>query len=198
MSFLLEALVLGVLYGIGPCTVFCAPVIIPLIVSYSEGGKDGIKQTLIFSGGRLISYATLGAISGFIGSVLANVLTKEFMGVFIIIIGALVLLRKYPKKCAFVNKRFKGKHASLTSGIVLGLSPCYPLIGLLSLAALSNSALTGFLMGIIFGAGTVITPLLILGFFAGAWAKFTHEFRNVNILITGGFLVLLGIIIMIF
>ena len=192
MSFLLDALVLGVLYGIGPCTLFCAPVIVPLVISFSDGGRDGIKQTLIFSAGRIISYASLGAVSGFIGVALEDFVPKEVIALFIIILGILVVLKRYPKKCSFV-KAVKGKHASLTSGVMLGLSPCYPLIGLLSLAALSNSPLTGFAMGIVFGIGTTITPLIILGFFAGRWAKFSHEFRDMNTLITGAFLVLLGL-----
>ena len=48
-------------------------------------------------------------------------------------------------------------------------------------------------MGLVFGVGTTITPLFLIGFFAGKWAKLTHEFRSVNIVITGAFLILVGL-----
>ena len=197
MSFILEALTLGILYGLGPCTIFCAPVMVPLAMSFSKDGKDGLRHTLIFSFGRVISYAILGGLSGFAGTALSGVVSKEIVGGFIISIGVLVFLRRYPKKCSFI-KRFKGRHASFSSGIMLGLSPCYPLIGLLSLAALSGNPITGLLMGLVFGLGTTVTPLLLLGFFAGKWAKFTREFRTMNIAITGFFLVLVGISVFLF
>jgi thiol:disulfide interchange protein DsbD len=192
MSFVVEALVLGILYGIGPCTVFCAPVIVPLIVAFSDGGKDGVKQTFIFSAGRILSYAVLGAVSGLAGSALIGAAPREAIAAVIIGLGVLVLLRRYPQKCGFACK-VKGKHASFSSGILLGLAPCYPLIGLLTLAALSNSPVTGMIMGLVFGIGTTVTPLLILGFFAGKWAKLSQEFRGVNVIMTGGFLILVGL-----
>ena len=192
MQFLLEALVLGVLYGIGPCTLVCAPIMVPLVMSYSKSGRDGVKQMLVFSSGRIASYAILGSASGMLGMALTNIITKEVTAAVIIILGILILLKRHPKKCGF-TKNVKGEHASFSSGVLLGLSPCYPLIGLLSIAALSGSPLTGLLMGVIFGLGTVITPLVIIGFFAGKWASFSKEFMDMNFLISGGFLILLGL-----
>ena len=197
MQFLIEALILGVLYGIGPCTLFCAPVMVPLVMSYSKDGREGIKHALVFSAGRMTSYASLGAVSGLLGIALTNILTKEMTAAVIIAFGVLILLKRYPKKCAFAG-RVKGGQTSFSSGVLLGLSPCYPLISLLSLAALSGSPVTGLAMGIIFGLGTTITPLLILGFFAGKWASFSKEFMNVNLIVTGGFLILLGILTLVF
>jgi sulfite exporter TauE/SafE len=197
MDFLVEALVLGVLYGIGPCTLFCAPVIVPLVMSYSKDGREGVKNTLIFSLGRIVSYASLGAASGLLGAALSSILTKEVLAASIIGFGVLLLLRKHPKTCLLAGK-VKGKHASFTSGIILGLSPCYPLIGLLTLAATSGSPITGLAMGVIFGLGTTLTPLIILGFFAGRWAKFSKEFADVNLIVTGLFLIAVGIATLLF
>ncbi|MEM7816209.1 MAG: sulfite exporter TauE/SafE family protein [Candidatus Aenigmatarchaeota archaeon] len=196
MQFIIEAFVLGILYGTGPCTLSCAPVMVPIIMSYSKSGIDGIRQSLIFSLGRIASYSLLGMLSGFIGSAITKIATKEITAAIIITFGVLIILKRYPKKCKFICK-IKGKHTSFTSGVLLGLSPCYPLLGILSLAALSGSPIIGLAMGIVFGIGTLITPLVLLGFFAGKWASFSKEFMSINLIITGGFLILLGILMFI-
>lgn len=192
MQYLIEALMLGFLYGFGPCTIFCAPIIIPLIFSSSKSGKEGSLQALVFGFGRVTSYCILGFFAGYLGTVLSGLISNQLIGVFMIGLGVLIFLKKYPK-CPFVHK-VKGKHTAFVSGMIIGLSPCYPLIGALSLVVLTHSAVNGMLIGLLFGVGTLLSPLIALGFLAGWWTKRSKEFYNINLLISSGFLIILGLL----
>ena len=39
---IIQALTLGFLYGIGPCTLSCAPLVVPLIMATAKNPKQGI------------------------------------------------------------------------------------------------------------------------------------------------------------
>jgi sulfite exporter TauE/SafE len=82
---------------------------------------------------------------------------------------------------------------SLFSGIIFGLAPCPPLIGLLGLAVLSKSGITGAAMGLVFGISTIISPILFLGLFSGWFAKH-EEFKQYIPYASGIFLIVIGLI----
>lgn len=192
MGYLIEAFILGILYGLGPCTLICAPILIPLIISTSKNGKSGVIQTLTFYSGKILSYISLGLISGYAGYLFKGFITPRVIGSVLIALGLFVFLQRYSKKCQFLVK-VKGKHLSFITGLVIGFRPCPALLALLSVAILTKSAFIGGLMGFIFGLGTLLSPLIILGFLAGKWAKLSEKFRGINIIICGLFLILLGI-----
>lgn len=193
MENIFEALTLGVIYGFGPCTISCAPIVIPLIMSSSKNGKQGLFQAFIFGLGRIVSYCVLGFLTGYLGYLLKNFISPQLIGIFMIIVGILTFLRKYPKACSFACK-IKGNYTSFVSGIIIGISPCVPLISALSLAIASKSAINGLLIGLIFGIGTLLSPMLILGFFAGWWSKRSEKFHDVNLIVCSLFLIILGIL----
>jgi sulfite exporter TauE/SafE len=197
MFDIMGALILGFTYGIGPCTISCAPIVVPLLMAASKNKKEGIKFSFVFSFGRVISYIILGLVTGFLGKEIGLFLSKPVLGIFFIILGIAVFL-KFQGKCIIKN-RFKvtGYKMSLISGILYGLGPCPPLIALLALAAQSQSALQGALMGFLFGIGTVISPIIILGFFSG-WIAKQKEFKQVIPYVSGAFLVVMGLIYIIF
>lgn len=192
MSYLIEALTLGVLYGLGSCAIVCAPILVPLIISTSKNGKDGVKQTLAFYSGKILSYIFLGLMSGYVGYLFKDLITQKIIGGFLIALGLFVFCQRYTKKCQFLEK-VKGEHLSFLTGVLIGLRPCPALLALLSMAALAGSVFLGGLMGLVFGLGTILSPLIILGFLAGKWAKISGKLRRINIIICGLFLVLLGI-----
>lgn len=197
MFDILNALILGFTYGLGPCTFACAPLVVPLIMATSKNKKQGIIYSIIFGLGRVISYTILGFLAGLLGSQINLFLSKKILGIFFVLLGAAIML-KVQGKCIY-KSRFKitGPFMSLIAGIVFGLGPCPPLVALLALAAVSKSALTGALMGLVFGIGTVVSPIIILGFFSG-WLAKQKEFKKVIPYVSGGFLILLGIIYVIF
>jgi sulfite exporter TauE/SafE len=196
MFDVINALVLGFTYGIGPCTISCAPLVVPLIMSTSRNKKEGVIYSIIFSLGRVISYIILGFLAGLLGSSFKLFLPRRWLGIFFILVGVTIIFR-IQGKCLYKSRfRITGPSMALGAGIVYGLGPCPPLVALLGLAVASKSAITGALMGLFFGVGTIISPIIILGFFSGWFAK-QKEFKKVIPYVSGGFLILLGIIYLI-
>lgn len=193
MFDILGALVLGFTYGIGPCTISCAPIVVPLLMASSKNRKEGVISSFVFSFGRVLSYVLLGFITGWVGQTINFFVSKRILGIFFVLLGIAVLL-KFQGKCIIKNKlKITGYRMSFVSGFIYGLGPCPPLIALLGMAAQSQSALIGALMGLLFGIGTVISPIIILGFFSG-WIAKQKEFKQVIPYVSGAFLVLMGLL----
>jgi sulfite exporter TauE/SafE len=190
---ILQAITLGFLYGIGPCTLSCAPLVVPLIMATAKNSKHGIWLSLVFSFGRVLSYMFLGALTGFLGYILIQLISKKILGIFLILLGVLLFF-KIQNKCILKSKiRITGSSIALGTGFVYGLAPCQPLIALMGLTATSSSAFTGLLMGLAFGIGTIVSPIIVLGFFSGWFAK-QKEFKEIIPYVSGIFLIVIGLI----
>jgi sulfite exporter TauE/SafE len=188
-----EAFVLGITYGLGPCTLSCAPLIVPLIMAAAKNKTWGVILSIIFGLGRIIAYVILGALSGFIGQTLNFSIPNRVTGIFIILLGIFLFFNIH-NKCILKSKiKINGPIVALVVGFVWGLSPCQPLIALLGLTVLTKSMLTGALMALVFGLGTIISPIIILGFFSGWFAK-QKEFKEIIPYVSGLFLILMGIL----
>jgi sulfite exporter TauE/SafE len=192
MFDIINALILGFTYGLGPCTISCAPLVVPLIMSTANTRKEGIILSIIFSLGRVISYIALGALAGLMGRTLDFYLPQKYLGIFFVILGIAVFFNIHGK--CIMKSRFKitSNSMALVTGIIYGAGPCPPLIALLGLAVVSKSAIIGALMGLVFGLGTIVSPLIILGLFSGWFAKH-KEFKQVIPYVSGLFLALLGL-----
>ena len=189
---LIEAFILGILYGLGPCTLSCAPLIVPLIMNTAKNKTQGIIHSIIFSLGRVLTYTFLGFLAGLIGYTLDISSSKKIIGVFIIVLGILIFFKIPNNKCIFKSKlKITGPFIALFAGIAWGFSFCPPLLGLLAISAASGSALTGSLMAFLFGIGTIISPIILLGFFSGWFAK-QKEFKDVIPYVSGLFLIIIG------
>lgn len=181
MGIPLELFLSGLALGVGPCSLFCLPILIPYVASTREGLVEAVKATLAFSLSRLSAYTLLGLLAGFSGEQLVSILGRtEFDlyiwivgGFFIFILGLLILLGREPKMAL---GRLLMRHTiddSLKSigfiGFVIGITPCAPLIGILTYIALSVKApLMGAFYALCFGLGaSVITPITALGIVAG-------------------------------
>ena len=192
-----SAVILGFSYGLGPCTLSCAPFIVPLIMATAKNKKEGVIHSIIFGAGRVIGYVILGFFAGLLGKEINFFVSKPLLGLFFVLLGVFIFFN-LRGKCLFKTKlRITGKFMALTSGIVYGLGPCPPLIALLGLAAASKSAFMGAMMGLVFGVGTMLSPIIILGLFSGWFAK-QPEFRKIIPYVSGVFLVILGLIYVIF
>ncbi len=192
----LEALILGVLYGLGPCSIFCAPILIPLIITTVRTGKEGIIQVFNFGFGRILAYFFLGGLAGYTGYLFEDLISKKLISIFIVLLGIFILLVyfftfKKQSKCPTLLAR--GRELSFLTGLVIGLSPCPPLLALFSLAALEKSFLIGMGMGLFFGIGSLITPLIIFGFLAGKISSL-EEFKAIVPIVSGLFLIIFGLI----
>jgi sulfite exporter TauE/SafE len=205
-----ELFLSGLVLGAGPCMLFCLPLLIPLVASTSKGWVEGVKATLAFSLSRLLAYTLLGLGAGFFGELLFDFIGQtDFSlivwtigGIFIITLGVLILLGEQNR---FVACRTLRRHTidhGLKSlvfiGFIVGVTPCVPLIGVLTHIALSvKSPLIGAFYALCFGLGaSIVTPITVLGVIAGGAPRIIFKTPRVYELFKrscGLILILLGV-----
>lgn len=199
MTSFFEALILGVLYGLGPCAIVCAPILVPLIMATAKTGKEGIIQVFSFNFGKISAYIFLGGFFGYTGYFLSDLVSEEMAGIFLIFLGIFILLQYFfnfhysnSNSCSFL-KKIGGRKLSFITGLVIAFRLCPALLAVLSLAALERSPLIGAGMGLAFGIGCLVTPLIIFGFLAGKLATL-NELKNIAPIVSCVFLIILGLI----
>jgi len=144
--------------------------------------KTGLKLTAIFSISRLFAYSLLGFLSvvfyrfvfGLIGS--KGIHLQLILGILIILLGLFYLFNINQNfilsnpLCNFLRLELarKSKFNMILFGLLVGFSPCAPLLAILTyIAATAKDSLWGLLGGFSFGLGTLVTPLIPLGTMTG-------------------------------
>lgn len=195
MSEALAAFTVG-LFSAGHCLGMCAG--ISTAVSFQGGeNKSNIVSLLFYNGGRLFSYAVMGAIaSGLVSGVIQisqfaqglNIL--RFLAAIMMILLALYIGRFWNGLSFFENignkiwrhlspisaklLPLKSPMASFPLGLLWGWLPCGLVYSALSWAIASGSWQQGLLIMLAFGAGT-LPAMLFVGSFAGKMHKFLNH-----------------------
>ena len=210
------AFTIGVLYG----TVFCTSTCLPYIASYIAGvGADfrkGVIATLIYNLGRVVAYALIGGLVGIVSGLFRVVVDESSFsafqqyssygfGIVTIIVGASILWksRSPPQECKpgcatnlgvkKIGGRFDLRAFSL--GFSRGLIVCPYLVAILLLYTLPfGSPIDSFAVAVLFGLGTALSPMLLLGGVTGWLLHKAPLFRKWISLVGGGVLVVLGVI----
>ena len=168
--------VLGSSHCVGMCGGFAA------IVGLRTGSLAGnLRAQLIYSAGRLMSYATLGAIAGFAGQRLTDSLPKMINVPAVLCLAAgLFLVREGLLATGLFARRVTGTSTAgcllgplfstilktpgarntFSAGIITGLLPCGLVYAFVSLAASTGDLLLGASTMLAFGLGTV--PLMVV------------------------------------
>lgn len=206
----LASLALGVLYGLTFCTSVCLPYVTSYIAGIGAGFRKGIVVTSIYNSGRVTAYALLGALTGFFKTLVSDAFFLSFQkyspiafGVTIILIGISIFIGKRSSigTCPVENRqglciketlRQRFDFRAFSMGFTRGLVLCPPLIALL-LAALTLSQTNPIVLAVLFGLGTTISPLLILGGATGWLLNKAPLFSRWISKIGGGILLLLGL-----
>jgi cytochrome c-type biogenesis protein len=169
---------IGFSFGIiGPCFLVCTPVLITYVVGSKRGWADVLKDIIIFLSGRLLAYVVLGFLAGLSGSVLRSFASSSISSNFQPLAGAItiffafiILLNRdnYECTCTTPYSRILNFGGIFTFGLLLGLSPCAPLLALLfDIVLVSKSALDGAFYTLSFGLGTFLSGLITVGIIAG-------------------------------
>ncbi|MCW4017038.1 MAG: sulfite exporter TauE/SafE family protein [Candidatus Bathyarchaeota archaeon] len=175
----LASLVLGLLYGLTFCTSACLPYIVSYIAGIGAGFKKGLAVTTIYNAGRILAYAIIGTAVGLLSVVVSEEILSAYQeyssfafAAIVIFIGATILMKKSGTKCdcpeqtsdrfgiSKLTNRFDLRAFSM--GFTRGLVLCPALVGLL-LYAVTLSQVNLTLVAVLFGLGTALSPLLILG-----------------------------------
>ena len=168
-SFQIFILGLG-MAAAGPCLVTC----LPLILAYTTGTDTRFFRKLLdislFLCGRLSAYVLLGALAGISGSALSRVVApsatawlRPAAGAISIALGVLLLTsRKAKRGCRAIPAQPLAAGGLFLVGFIIGVSPCGPLLALLSeIVLISRSVWDGVWYGFVFGLGTFISTLIL-------------------------------------
>lgn len=209
----LDALVIGIVYGLGVCTASCLPYVASYVAGVGAGFRQGTRISLIFNGGRILAYALIGLLVGLIGGLVTTlapnalspfqIYSSLVFGAITAAIGASILLRTRKKhECSDQETAIKatqrmGRYGidfgAFSLGISRGLIICPPLVLLLTYALPFSTPLGSMTIAVIFGVGTTISPLLVLGGVTGWLLNKAPLFRKWVSLAGGGILIALGV-----
>jgi sulfite exporter TauE/SafE len=214
-----SAFFIGVIYGATFCTLTCSPIIASYIIGSDRGTRRGILLSCIFNGGRVATYGLLGLAVGLAGGAFLvegvyALWGAIFFGIALAFIGVWIAIRRRPgelgcacaKEASWVDRIWHrvepregdgGELSAVGMGLLIGLVPCPPLIALLVFAAAMGSASTGLVLGLLFGLGTLVSPIIVIaaaaGWFSDRVAKEAPAMRFGVRRVAGALLVLLGI-----
>jgi sulfite exporter TauE/SafE len=209
----------GLLYGLVVCTASCLPIITSYIAGVGAGFGKGVKITMIFNSGRVLAYALIGGLIGLFSGLfrlfVSNAAISPFQiyssfafGIVTIVIGVSIFLKsRKPCDCSAQDAknmaaagrtgRFGFDYGAFSLGLSRGLIVCPPLIALLIYSLPFASPLGSVGIAVLFGLGTTLSPILLLGGVTG-WLLNKAPLLRKYISIGGGIVLIgLGIITMV-
>ena len=216
----LEAFAGGFLYGLVACTSACLPYVASYIAATGAGFRRGILITLTYNSGRIAAYAVIGGVIGLLSGAFRLIINGESLlpfqeyssiafGIVTIIIGATILLKNKSKSCSNppapeVNRDLSAKKLSrrfdfraFSLGFSRGLILCPPLLAFLAYSLAFATPVESFALAVLFGLGTALSPMLLLGGATGWLLNKAPLFRNWISIVGGGMLIVLGLITLI-
>jgi thiol:disulfide interchange protein DsbD len=211
----IAAFAVGLLYGLVFCTSSCLPYIASYIAGIGADFRKGVIVTLIYNIGRVTAYALIGGLigifSGFFRFVVNESAISTFQqyssyafGIVAIVIGISILLKSKsaPHDCnpegnknlslKKMGGRFDVRAFSL--GFSRGLIVCPPLAILLLYSIPFAAPIDSFVLAVLFGLGTALSPMLLLGGVTGWLLNKAPLFRKWISIVGAGILIVLGIV----
>ncbi|MGI6451471.1 MAG: sulfite exporter TauE/SafE family protein [Desulfitobacteriia bacterium] len=200
----------GILFVVGLLTsLHCIAMCGGINLSQCVTGKFGsdskniakLKPSLLYNGGRVISYTVIGGIVGALGSVIsfsgwAKGIVAVFAGIMMLIMGLNMLnvfpaLRRLNPRMPKIFRRLAGQKASrgpFIVGLLNGLMPCGPLQAMQLYALGTGSIIVGAASMFFFSLGTV--PLMfglgaISSFLSGNFTRKMMKTSAVLVMVLG-------------
>jgi thiol:disulfide interchange protein DsbD len=205
----------GLLYGLAFCTASCLPYVASYIAGIGAGFRKSIAVTVIFSSGRVAAYALIGGLIGLFSGLFRlfvsdatlspyQIYSSFAFGIVTLVIGASILLKfRAQCKCDLTDRKsvvVQGKTGWLgfdfrafSLGLSRGLILCPPLIALLIYSLPFSNPIGSLGLAVLFGLGTALSPILLLGGLTGWLLNKAPLFRKWVSTAGGGILIVLGI-----
>lgn len=215
----LGALISGLVYGLAVCTATCLPYVASYIAGTGADFRKGVMITVFFNSGRIASYAIIGGLVGLFSGLFRLFISSSSispiktyssfaLGLVTIGIGSYILLKlKLGSTCntkhvevTNMNRkigRFGFDFGAFSLGLSRGLIICPPLIALLVYSLPFSSPLGSVGLAVLFGLGTTISPIILLGGLTGWLLNKAPLLRKWISIAGAGILILLGIITLI-
>lgn len=171
---------LGLSMGLTACTATCLPFMSSWVLGRGGSQAQVLHDTSLFIVGRIVAYLVLGALAGGVGVWLGQAL-KGGIGHLLIGVASLGagvwLLRDQAHQPCAVARASEGA-PPLLLGFSLSFTPCAPLASLLAVCASTGGLAAGGQLGLAFGLGAALTPLLILLPLLGMFGRLLRDNRE--------------------
>ena len=100
----LASFLIGLIYGWTSCSLICMPYISLYIIGSAKKIGKGLKLTMLFNGGRILTYAFLGLSAGLLGSFFLKsgnfrILGSLLLSLAVILIGLSTIIGRKRKAC---------------------------------------------------------------------------------------------------
>ncbi|MDP8260046.1 MAG: sulfite exporter TauE/SafE family protein [Candidatus Gygaella obscura] len=174
----------GVFFGSVLCVASCGPLVLSYVTASKRNSHESFKVWSLFSLGRIIITTILGLIAGLFGQFVIQKLYSGIIidilfvaaGIFIFVMGLIMIFeeRLHFDICKKFHSHFINTHkkASILMGVIVGILPCAPLLGvLLYIALVSKNFIQGGIYAFSFSLGTFFSPLMLLVVLAGTLPK---------------------------
>ena len=194
----------GLILDSGPCLSLCAPILVSYTAIHKKTFKDSFFSYLVFSSSKLLGYCILGVLYTLGVKIIASPLGTKYLdfiyliiGCFIVLIGITAIFYRggsFKPVCSWIHKGNIRNVGIL--GLLIGLAPCLPLLGILNyIALISNSSFEAIGFCIAFGLGTIVSPLFLMvmlsGRLAQAFSK-NDKLKTIIRILCGGIIIFLG------
>ena len=191
--------------GWGPCLAYTAPLLLPYIGGTKINWRAGLRIGLMFSLGRLLALAILGAVVTFAFESINRFFPPHRSGylylgtaLFMVTLGVLIVLGKgFRLSLGSLGKKNivdRDTESMLFLGFLIGISPCAPLVAVLTyIACVAENIVSGILYALSFGIGAAFPPI-VLGALVGIFPQKllrTAKLRR-------GFQVVCGVVLILF
>jgi sulfite exporter TauE/SafE len=169
---LISVFALGLSVGLTACAASCLPFIGTWAFARAGGGVQAAGDLVAFLAGRLCGYALLGAGAGWAGEGLLKLLAGP-PGHWAVggagLVAGLALLGGGKAHAACRVAQAGWSPAAM--GVALSLTPCVPLATLLAAATMAGKPVAGAAMGVAFGLGAAVTPMIVVVPLIGAMGR---------------------------
>ena len=209
----LAAFAMGLFYGLAFCTSACLPFVASYIAGIGASFRKGILANLTYNSGRIVAYALIGGAIGILGGAFRFLVTGASLipfqkyssiafGIVTIAIGSSILLKSRKLSCNPVpqigdqdskktSQRIDFRAFSLALSRVLVVCPA--LLALLLYSLPFAAPIDSFALAVLFGLGTALSPLLLLGGATGWLLNKAPLFRKWISAFGAAILIVLGI-----
>jgi sulfite exporter TauE/SafE len=207
-------LVTGLGSGFGHCIGMCGPIVVSLAMGLRDRGT--LVPHLLYTAGRITTYAGLGALAGFTGSMVDSVSSMAWLqkaamiasGLLIVLMGIsmagwiprAVLRGEGTAKAGPLIRAYRAlsRSGSIPAlyglGMLLGLLPCGPVYTAMLVAAgagmEASDSVQGFLTGlsimVAFGLGTVPALFLVSRMASLGWLRARQPLYRATAILTIG------------
>ncbi len=194
--------------GWGPCLAYTAPVLLPYVGGIETSWRGGLRIGAIFSLGRVVAVGILGGVVTVAFGTINRFFPPHRSGylylvtaLFIVAVGVLIILGKgFKLSIGTIGKRSlldRDWESMLLIGLLVGFSPCAPLICILTYIACiaENNIGLGVLYATAFSVSAAVAPILlcsVMGIFPEKLFR-TAKVRRIFQTVCGAVLILFGL-----